>query len=396
MMSTTASDRFGAVELTPRHDEPLLVPGSAALDAMAAPCVVSVRVVAALELRPMHKGITSNPMVEVSLVHDDGSHQFQRSAGWGMADLKAPPGMQPQRSHRNSTSSLPAGGHQQHHGMTTKPFKSKVVKTSLNPIWNFDVDFGDVDTDIVVGVLFTVRHVERFGMVKKDIGQLMLSLRDIMELKMKPPHEQTFTMLPTDEMVRREALEGPSNRKSGKLTVRFNGYGVPSNYTVMTDGRVSNMVNTVVAHEDEFGRSSRSLVVHDIRAEVRKLQSFHQTKPRPGETWFAVSANWIHAWLLFVSKYKGEEVHSPGTVDNMPLISDDLMNGTFQIKTGLVIKKDFRMINKKSWDYYQNVYGGGPAIEVQIPSNCAEPAEWIANLHLDVAGRVNSNYVDSD
>lgn len=184
MMSTTASDRFGAVELTPRHDEPLLVPGSAALDAMAAPCVVSVRVVAALELRPMHKGITSNPMVEVSLVHDDGSHQFQRSAGWGMADLKAPPGMQPQRSHRNSTSSLPAGGHQQHHGMTTKPFKSKVVKTSLNPIWNFDVDFGDVDTDSVVGVLFTVRHVERFGMVKKDIGQLMLSLRDIMELKM--------------------------------------------------------------------------------------------------------------------------------------------------------------------------------------------------------------------
>ncbi|GMF51041.1 unnamed protein product [Phytophthora fragariaefolia] len=181
MMST--ADRFGAVELTPRHDEPLLVPGSAALDAMAAPCVVSVRVVAAVELRPMHKGITSNPMVEVSLVRDDGSQQFQRSAGWGMgADLKAPPGMQP-RSHRNSTSSLPAGGLQQH-GASSKPFKSKVIKSSLNPIWNFDVDFGDVDADSVAGVLFTVRHVEKFGMVKKDIGQLVLSLRDIMELKM--------------------------------------------------------------------------------------------------------------------------------------------------------------------------------------------------------------------
>lgn len=183
MMSTTASDRFGAMELTPRHDQPLLVPGSAALDAMTTPCVVSVRVVAAVELRPMHKGITSNPMVEASLVHDDGSRQFQRSAGWDMGnDLKAPPGMQP-RTHRNSTSSLPAGGRQQH-GLATKPFKSKVVKSSLNPIWNFDVDFGDVDTDSVVGVLFTVRHVEKFGLVKKDIGELMLSLRDIMELKM--------------------------------------------------------------------------------------------------------------------------------------------------------------------------------------------------------------------
>ncbi|KAF1791043.1 Peptidase C19, ubiquitin-specific peptidase, DUSP domain [Phytophthora cactorum] len=304
MMSTTASDRFGAMELTPRHDQPLLVPGSAALDAMAAPCVVSVRVVSAIDLRPMHKGITSNPMVEVSLLHDDGSRQFQRSAGWDMGnDLKAPPGLQP-RSHRNSTSSLPAG--------------SKVIKSSLNPMWKFDVDFGDVDTDKVVGVLFTVRHVEKFGIVKKDMGQLMLPLRDIMELKM--------------------------------LQV---------------------------------------LVVHDIRTEVRKLQSFHQTKPRPGETWFAVSADWIRAWLLFVSKFKGEEVHSPGTVDNMPLISDDLMDGTFQIKSGLVIKKDFRMINKKSWDYYQNV-------TVQIPADCARPAQWLANLQLDEAGRVNSNYVDSD
>ncbi|KAL3666486.1 hypothetical protein V7S43_008733 [Phytophthora oleae] len=392
MMSTTASDRFGAMELTPRHDEPLLVPGSAALDAMAAPCVVSVRVVSAIDLRPMHKGITSSPMVEVSLVHDDG--QFQRSAGWDMGnDLKAPPGMQP-RTHRNSTSSLPAGGHQ--HAAVTKPFKSRVIKSSLNPMWKFDVDFGDVDTDRVVGVLFTVRHVEKFGLVKKDMGQLMLSLREIMELKMQPPHEQEFHLQPTEGMTRREALEGLSNRKPGKLLVRFNGYGVPSSYTVMTDGRVSNMVNTLVTHEDEFGRSSKSLVVHDIRAEVRKLQSFHQTKPRPGETWFAVNASWIRAWLLFVSKYKGEEVHSPGTVDNMPLISDDLMNGTFQIKSGLVIKKDFRMINRKSWDYYQNVYGGGPAIEVQIPADCARPAQWLAELQLDEAGRVNSNYVDSD
>ncbi|KAG7399956.1 hypothetical protein PHYBOEH_007476 [Phytophthora boehmeriae] len=390
MMSATASDRFGAVELTPRQNEPLLVPGSSALEAMTAPCVVSLRVVAAEALRAMHKSITSNPMVEVSLVHDDGSTPLQRSAGWDLGnDLKAPSS----HLHRHSNPSLSAGNS---HTLVTKPLRSKVVKSSLNPIWNFDVDFGDVDTDSVVGVLFVVRHVEKFGIVKKDIGQLLLSLREVMDLKMQPPHEQSFHLQPTEEMMRREAIEGPSNRKSGKLTVRFNGYGVPSSYTVKTDGRVSNMVNTVVTHEDEFGRSSKSLVVHDIRAEVRTLQSFHQTRPVARETWFAVSAGWIRNWLLFVSKYKGDENHNPGSLDNMPLISDDLMNGTFQIKSGLVIKKDFRMINRKSWDYYQNIYGGGPAIEVQIPDDCANPAQWLATLQLDEAGRVNSNYVDAD
>ncbi|CEG48316.1 ubiquitin specific hydrolase [Plasmopara halstedii] len=389
MMSTKSIDRFGAMELTPRHDQPLLVPGSAELDAMAAPCVISLRVVSAVDLRPMHKGITSHSMVEVSLVHHASPDRFQRSAGWD-DDLKTLSGLQ----LRNSLSSLPAGGH--HHGIVKKTFKSRVIKSSLNPMWKFDVDFGDVDTDEVAGVLFTVRHVGKFGLVKTDMGEVMLSLRDIMELKMQPQQENEYYLHQTEQMIRRDALDGINNRKSGKLLVRFNGYGVPSSYNAKTNGRVSNMFNTLVTHEDEFGRSSKSLVVHDIRSEVRILQSLHQTNPSPGETWFALHADWIRAWLLFVSKYKGEEVHSPGIMDNMPLISDDLMNGTFQIKPHLVIKKDFRMINRKSWDYYHSIYGGGPAIEVQIPANCAKPAQWLASLHLNEVGRVNSNYVDFD
>lgn len=391
MMSTTASNRFGAMELTPRHDQPLLVPNSAELDAMAAPCVICVRVVSAIDLRPMQKGITSHSMVEVSLVHNDEVDQMQRNTEWN--DLKTPTGLQPQLQ-RNGVSSLSLVGHS--HKKTTKTFKSRVIKSSLNPMWMFDVDFGDVDTDEVVGVLFTVRHVERLGMIKKEMGQLVLSLNDIMELKMHPPHEQEYYLHPTEQMIRQDALEGVNNRKSGKLLIRFNGYGVPSSYNAKTDGRVSNMVNTQVTHEDEFGRSSKSIVVHDIRSEVRKLQNFHQTNPKSCETWFAVHADWIRGWLLFVSKFKGEESYSPGPIDNMPLISDDLMNGTFQIKSGLVIKTDFRMINRKSWDFYQSIYGGGPAIEVRIPADCAKPAQWLASLRLNEVGRVNSNYVDSD
>ena len=184
MMSARALPKAlgGALELTPRHDQPLLA--SAALDAIATPCAVSVRVVAALELQPMQKGLTSNPMVEVALVRDDGSSQFQCSARWGAsqhADLKALSASA--SSSRGAWSDRGGRGHVNRLDVRTTTFRSKVVKSSLNPIWNFDVDFGDVDTDSVVGVLFTVRHVERFGLVRRDIGQMVLSLGDIMELK---------------------------------------------------------------------------------------------------------------------------------------------------------------------------------------------------------------------
>lgn len=121
----------------------------------------------------------------------------------------------------------------------------------------------------------------------------------------QPPHEQDFHLQPTKEMAFREVEEGPTSRKYGKLTIRFNGYGVtststaPSNYTMMTDARLSGVSNHAgVAHEDDFAKSSRSLVVHDIKAEVKTLQSYHQTRPVPGELWFAISTKWIQNWLV--------------------------------------------------------------------------------------------------
>lgn len=105
-------------------------------------------------------------------------------------------------------------------------------------------------------------------------------------------------------MTLREAQEGPSSRKYGKLTVRFNNYGLTaappsvSNYTTMTEMRPSSLVDKSFAHEDDFNKSTRGLQLHDVKAEVRKLKSLHQTKPRPGETWFAIDAKWINNWLV--------------------------------------------------------------------------------------------------
>jgi len=166
------------VALSPKTRDPLIVPGSSALEAMSSPCMaISIRVVAAVGLRAMQKGLTSHPMVEISLVHDDGS--ASPANAWNMGnDLKGGARTPSSASTAPSAARGSGGGHH------TRPLRSPVVKSSLNPIWNFDVDFGDVDTESVVGVLFVVRHVEKLGMVKKDMGELMLSLREVMDLKM--------------------------------------------------------------------------------------------------------------------------------------------------------------------------------------------------------------------
>lgn len=169
------------MDLSPSRREPLIVPGSASLDAMASGCMaVSLRVVSAVDLRPMKKGITSNPLCEVALVHDDGHARYhsERSYTWDAGART--PNSKMSRSFAGQTQQQ-----QQHKEREKlKGFRTPIVKSSLNPIWNFDVDFGDVDTESVVGVCFTVRHVEKFGLVKKDIGQIVLSLREVMDLSM--------------------------------------------------------------------------------------------------------------------------------------------------------------------------------------------------------------------
>ncbi|GLD99690.1 hypothetical protein PINS_up008416 [Pythium insidiosum] len=387
------SDRFGAVKLSPGREAPLL---STPVDAIASPSVsLTLTIVSATSLRPMHKNITSHPMCEVSLLLDDGSGLARR-----LQDGHGGTGDKLLANHANSTAPLSGA-------VCAKTFKTKVVRTSLNPIWNFDVDFGDYNVESVVGVLIVVKHIEKMGMVKKDIGQVLLTMRELFELKALQTRQKEYTLEATDEAMMQGAQEGPTNRKFGKVTVRFSSYGVPqgapttsqpqTNYTRLMSGepRHSSQSDGSVTHEDDFSARGKQKPPHDIQAEIKKLQSLHQTKPVAGEVWFAVNAKWITDWLLFVSKHKGQPEHHPGPIDNIPLLSDDLPDGRFEIRRDLTIKKDFRMINRPSWEYYQTQYGGGPAVEVVVPNGCPNTTAWIASLKLHEVGRVGSGYVGS-
>ncbi|TMW65253.1 hypothetical protein Poli38472_009420 [Pythium oligandrum] len=361
---------------------------------MAAPSVsLTLSVVSATSLRPMQKGITSNPMCEISLLVDDGVGRRVNQQEWSTSsNARADQKLMSQNGHMSSSVD----------GVRSKTFRSKVVRSTLNPIWNLDVDFGDYNMESVLGVLVVVKHVEKMGMIKKDIGQVLLPTRELLELRTQSSREKTYTLEPTDEVYAREAQEGLNNRKFGSVTIRFNSYkwsGSSASITStpsVTDLRPTNLSDGSVTHEDDFSGETKHAAKHNVQAEVRKVQSFHQTKPIPGETWYAVNADWVTRWLLFVSKHRGNPEHNPGEINNMPLLNDDLPNGRFEVRDDLQIKKDFRMINKRSWEFYQTQYGGGPAIEVPVPRDCVDTSSWITSLKLHEVARVGSSYFDSD
>lgn len=145
------SIRYSSCEVPPGLKTPLIRPRSQTVETAGASSVsLTLCIVSAQSLRPMHKGITSNPMCEVSLLLVNDSSSLMIS---------------------------------DEHTTCTKTFKTQIVRSSLNPIWNLDIDFGDVDMGLVVGLLLVVKHVEKMGVVRKDIGQVLLTADDLMELK---------------------------------------------------------------------------------------------------------------------------------------------------------------------------------------------------------------------
>lgn len=218
--------------------------------------------------------------------------------------------------------------------------------------------------------------------------------------------EQSYPLTSTEGIEASEAQEGLTNRKYGSVTIRFNSYGLRSPHLQSTATRTSyelgyNAEDHIctssegdVKHEDDFLRPTKSTLPHNIQSEIRELQSYHQAKPTVGETWYAISAAWIESWLRFVTTHHGQSEYVPGEIANSSLLLDDLPNGRLQIRDDLRIKKDFRLINQQSWNMYYSLYGGGPAIEVKVPMNCADTSTWLASLQLHQVARVGSSYID--
>lgn len=375
---------FDTLSLSPSNREPLMNSASSMESESFAGCIpIALRIVRATSLRTGQKNLTSNPVCEVSLMYENESTPGPSTGANGSGRSRSA------RFKNHSFANHGTDREPLEPAMrTSKIFKSDVVRSSLNPIWDFDVDFGDVDTSAIHAIRIVVRHVEKLGVVRKDLGEAFIYVQDLLELRSQPPHERAFDLHPTDAMKTKEREEGIGGSRSyGQIVVAYRS-GQTSRS--MANGAIESAKDSrprpTSGRTHSATSTSQSFLSkkHNPKTEYQKVKSFHQAQPKPGEFWYAISAKWISNWLLFIAKPHASNQVEPGEICNQELL-DDAGNS---IRKDVNIKTHFRLINQRTWDFYVERYGGGPTIVVRVPQDCDNATEWIKSIELHKVGDI--------
>lgn len=83
------------------------------------------------------------------------------------------------------------------------------------------------------------------------------------------------------------------------------------------------------------------------------------------DCWYLINADWVNAWKAFVLNKSMRQRHSnsevgvlpPGPIDNSSLLIENK-----ELRPKLKAAVHYRAINKKVWETYLFIYGGGPEI----------------------------------
>jgi len=89
------------------------------------------------------------------------------------------------------------------------------------------------------------------------------------------------------------------------------------------------------------------------KREQQRIQELDRTYIDSGEKWFIIDRVWLHSWLCFVN----ENGPVPSAISNHTLLEPDGAP-----RSGLEKGRHYRGVNAAVWDFFQNIYGGGPAI----------------------------------
>ena len=109
------------------------------------------------------------------------------------------------------------------------------------------------------------------------------------------------------------------------------------------------------------------------RRQIERLKINEQEDYKNQEVnyWYAIDAKWIYDWKMFVqnkrnssvSSFKKSEIEGIGILDPGPITNSYLFDDYGEIRPGLQIEKDYRMINERVWKILFDIYGGGPIIK---------------------------------
>ncbi|KAF0744317.1 hypothetical protein Ae201684P_018725 [Aphanomyces euteiches] len=244
--------------------------------------------------------------------------------------------------------------------------KTKVAKSTRNPIWNHAVDFGQLDLNDVDGIKLNLKHISGFS--TKSLGEAFVPVEFLYDIETNLDKDggAWFNVEPT--------ADTPRHGNLGTVRLLFN------------PRAASQAASSSTASEPAIQPRVSGPTNHSPLNELSAVKACHRATPKPGETWYVVAAPWIENWLVFVSNLKHTNEDAPGSIPNHFLIDGT----TGRLRANLRIKRDFRLIDGASWALYHGWYGGGPVIRVVVPQDCTGISLWMQSLQLDQVGRVDS------
>ncbi|KDO26101.1 hypothetical protein SPRG_08462 [Saprolegnia parasitica CBS 223.65] len=308
-------------------------------------------------------------------------------------------------------------------GRSRMKHKTKAIRATLNPMWHLRIDFGVVALESIGGLVLSVKHSGKFGMKILELGEVVLSPDDLLDMKLRPADNEWYELEPTSEMEKR----GWGNRPLGAIRVASDTPGefvtpqlepsqrVPSSASAVLAGSrtLSQMATsecqpTSMSFEDDFNpnhipmlRSASHIPMlsslqstssfmedHDPARELKLLKRFANRYPGRGETWFVISAPWVQTWLEFVTSPSPMDASLPSAISNMMLVEDSPTGTHLELRRDLQLKHDFRLIDKDSWRFYCLWYGGGPTITVVIPEQIPSVSGWMQSMRLHEHGEI--------
>jgi hypothetical protein len=91
-----------------------------------------------------------------------------------------------------------------------------------------------------------------------------------------------------------------------------------------------------------------------------------------------ISSKWINEWIKFVQKNDNLAESPPGPINNSDL---ELILVIEDRPEKLKKNVDYFMLTKEVWDFFFNIYGGGPTITVNNSEelNITAPSELGSN-----------------
>ncbi|RHY96502.1 hypothetical protein DYB37_003247 [Aphanomyces astaci] len=202
--------------------------------------------------------------------------------------------------------------------------RSRLVKSTRNPLWNLAVDFGRVDLKDIDGIRVVVKHSGGFTS-SKPLGEAFVPVEFVAE----GSADSWFPLTPTPDMPRASTY--------GDIRIVF---------PASTAAKAS---------------PAAAAIQHSPVAELSAIKACHQAVPRPGQFWFAVAAPWVEAWLVwqiltsadpaqlrprmyvqvFVSKLQHTTADAPGPIPNHFLL-DNSSASTPRLRANLRLKQDYR------------------------------------------------------